>query len=66
MKKIFLVFVLLFFPVLGVSASSISNIDMDIFVEEDGDAIVTEKWMANVTEGTEGWHPYYNLGKFRN
>lgn len=62
MKKIFLVFVLLFFPVLGVSASSISNIDMDIFVEEDGDAIVTEKWMANVTEGTEGWHPYYNLG----
>lgn len=62
MKKIFLVIVLFFFPVLGVSASSISSIDMDIFVDGDGDAVVTEKWNANVTEGTEGWHPYYNLG----
>ena len=43
-------------------ATSINNIDMDIFIDAYGDAIITETWDAYVTEGTEGWHPYYNLG----
>ena len=62
MKKIFLFFVLLFSFILSVDASSISNIDMDIYVDNDGVATITETWNANVTEGTEGWHPYYNIG----
>ena len=45
-----------------VDATSISNIDMDIFVDMYGNAIITETWDTYVTEGTEGWHPYYNLG----
>lgn len=35
---------------------------MDIFIDKQGNALVTETWNAYVTSGTEGWHPYYNLG----
>ena len=45
-----------------VDATSISNIDMNIYVDNYGDAYVEEIWNAYVSEGTEGWHPYYNLG----
>ena len=45
-----------------VFANSISSIDMDIYVDNDGNAEVTERWSCNTTSGTEGYHPYYNLG----
>ena len=45
-----------------VDANSIDSISMDIFVDDNGDAYVTETWKCNVTEGTEVYHPYYNLG----
>ncbi|MBQ6282496.1 MAG: DUF2207 domain-containing protein [Bacilli bacterium] len=62
MKKIILFISLLIFPFLA-NASSISKVDMDIVLSNNGKAIVTETWDANVTDGTEGWHPYYNIGK---
>ena len=63
MKKI-LFFILCFFASISVvNASSISSIDMDIVLDEYGTATITETWKANVNQGTEGWHPYYNLGK---
>lgn len=43
-------------------ANSISKISMDIFVDDNGDAHITEIWNCNVTQGTEVYHPYYNLG----
>lgn len=46
-----------------VEANSIQSISMDIFVDDKGDAYVTETWKCNVTQGTEVYHPYYNLGK---
>ncbi len=45
-----------------VQANSIQSISMDIFVDNNGDAYVTETWKCNVTQGTEVYHPYYNLG----
>ena len=45
-----------------VEANSIQDISMDIFVDDNGDAYVTETWKCNVTQGTEVYHPYYNLG----
>ena len=45
-----------------VDATSVSNIDMDIFVDIYGNAFVIETWDAYVTDVTEGYHPYYNLG----
>lgn len=62
MKKILLFIVMLFSSIMVVDANTISNIDMDIFVDMYGNAIVTETWDAYVTGGTEGYHPYYNLG----
>ena len=62
MKKILLFVMLLLGPIMVVDATSISNIDMDIFVDIYGNATVIETWDAYVNQGTEGWHPYYNLG----
>ena len=45
-----------------VEANTIQSISMDIFVNDNGDAYVTETWKCNVTQGTEVYHPYYNLG----
>ena len=62
MKKLFFTFILMFTSIMVVDATSISNIDMNIYVDKYGNAYVEEIWDAYVTEGTEGWHPYYNLG----
>ena len=52
----------MFTSIMVVDATSINSIDMNIFVDNYGNAYVEEIWDAYVTEGTEGWHPYYNLG----
>ena len=61
MKKV-LFFILLFIPIIIVKANSISSINMDIFIDNNGDAIVNETWDAYVDSGTEGYHPYFNIG----
>ncbi len=53
--------ILLLIPI-SVRANSISNINMDIYLDNNGTAHVTEVWSANLNEGTEGYKPYYNLG----
>ena len=64
MRKIYLLLMglILFIPNM-VLANSISNIDMNIYVDDSGTAHVTEEWTANLYEGTEGYKPYYNLGE---
>lgn len=55
------------FPLI-VKANSISSIDMEIYLDKNGTAHVTETWVARLDQGTEGYKPYYNLGnaKFTN
>ncbi len=57
---------LLFLAVLAlfsnVKANSISKISMDIYVDNSATAHVTETWKCSASEGTEVYHPYYNLG----
>ena len=68
MKKIGLILTFAFaFLLFGfnVKANTINSIDMEIFVSNKGDAKVTEIWDVNLTENTEGYHPYYNLGNSR-
>ena len=60
-KKIFL-FLLMLIPFVKVNANSISKIDMDIYIDNDGNATITETWDAYVNQGTEGYHPYFNIG----
>jgi len=64
MKKIkyllFLIVGLLFTN--NVYANDIKKITMDIYVDNFGNAHITEEWTANLDKGTEGYKPYYNLG----
>lgn len=65
MRKIFKILfasILIFvFPIIA-KANSIDKIDMDIYIDNNGTAHVTETWSANLNQGTEGYKPYYNLG----
>lgn len=63
MKKIIKLIVILtsLFFIYSVNANSISSISMNIYVDNNGNAHVTEIWDANLESGTEGYKPYYNL-----
>lgn len=60
------ILIILFLAILGITksvqANSISKIDMDIYIDNNGDAQVTETWTCYANKGTEVYHPYYNLG----
>ena len=63
--KIFLIFLFMFIIFsLGknVQANSINKISMDIYVDNNGNAHITETWNCYANQGTEVYHPYYNLG----
>ena len=63
--KIFLlaIFAFIVFTFFNTSeANSIDSISMDIAIDDNGNASVTETWKCNVSQGTEVYHPYYNLG----
>ena len=62
MKYKYLLLLFLLMIASPVYANTISSIDMDIELNEEGDGIVTETWVASVYEGTELYHPYYNIG----
>lgn len=68
MKKIiniaiFSVFILIsfFFTTTKVSANTINSIEMDVYIDNNGNASVTEIWNANLNKGTEGYRPYPDL-----
>ena len=69
MKRFFKVFLLFAFCFIifgftkTVQANSIEKISMDIYIDKDGDASVTEVWNCQASSSTEVYHPYYNLGK---
>ena len=65
MKKYFkyiLLSFIMFITIGAVKANNISDINMDIYIDKNGDAHVRESWTANLTQGTEGYRFYNNLG----
>ena len=67
MKKInriiFLTFILLFFILIGnVHANTFHSVSMDIKVDNDGNANVTEIWDYTANENTENYHSFNNIG----
>ncbi|MBR1802546.1 MAG: DUF2207 domain-containing protein [Clostridia bacterium] len=68
MKKVFKIFFLFVFCFIAITisktaqANSISKISMDIYIDNNGNATVTEVWNCSVNQGSEVYHPYYNLG----
>lgn len=68
MKKYLKIFLILLFSLFifgfskKVEANSISKISMDIYIDNNGEATITEVWDCHNNQGTEAYHPYYNLG----
>ena len=61
-KKLLLFIFLLMLCPLYVKADHIYNIDMNIYLEEDGTAKITEIWDVKADSGTEWYKQMYNLG----
>ena len=61
-KKLMLFIFLLMLCPLYAKADHIYNIDMDIYLEEDGTARITEIWDVQADSGTEWYKQMYNLG----
>lgn len=62
MKKFILSFILMMLGFTSVvNANSINSITMNIYIDESGDANVTEIWDCVANEGTEFCHPYHDL-----
>lgn len=62
MKKVLLLIISLFIFAPSAYANTISSINMDVYIDSNGDAYITEIWNASVYEGTELYHPYFNIG----
>jgi uncharacterized membrane protein YgcG len=62
MKKLILTLAFFFIFSYKVSANEIKSIDMDIYVDNNGNAQIIETWDVYTNEGTEIYKPYYNLG----
>lgn len=62
-KIIFFVLLLSFFILIGnVEANSFNSINMDIYIDKNGNAHVTETWDYTADSGTENYHSYKNIG----
>lgn len=57
-KTKYLILFAFFLFVPQVKANTIKNIDMDVYIDENGDASVTETWKTNSNEGTEIYKGY--------
>lgn len=65
MKKIiniFITIVLLFLFITTYNANTINSIDIDVYIDQNGNATITEVWDAYLENGTEGYRAYSNLG----
>ncbi|MDO4341960.1 MAG: DUF2207 domain-containing protein [bacterium] len=63
MRKWFsLILISLFLFIPSVYANSIKNINMDIYIDDEGTAHVKEVWQVRATKGTEIYKTYNNIG----
>lgn len=63
MKKIiFIIFTFLFCTSTALATNHIYDIDMEIYVDKNGTAYITETWVVDGSDGTEWYKVYNNLG----
>lgn len=61
-RYIFIIFFIFFIFSLKVSANSLYNIDMNVTLNKDGSARITEVWDMKNSKDTEVYKAMYNLG----
>ena len=63
MKKVYAVIGIILILICSVvQANEMRSIDMNVFIDENGNANVTETWQYYSDSGTECYHSYKNLG----
>ncbi len=63
MKKTFCLLATAFFLAAGtLSAQQIRSLDIDVYINDEGDAYIKQLWDVNVVSGTEWYIPIENLG----
>ena len=63
MKKIILFLTIFIFPfIVDAESDVINDFKMDIYIDSNGDAYVTETWDATANMGSEFYHTYNNYG----
>ena len=62
MKKILFAIILFLFPNIVTYAITINNVDMQIYIDNNGNANVTETWDTYSNDDTEVYHSYYDIG----
>ena len=60
-KLLLILFMLIIFPI-NVFADDIYRIDMEIYLDESGNANITEKWNVQADSGSEWYKQLYNMG----
>lgn len=62
-KSLLFAFIFLFFILIGnVEANTFNSVNMDIYIDNNGDAHITEIWDYTANDGTENYHSYKNIG----
>ncbi len=61
MKKLLILFATVFCFSFNVKANTIYNIDVNTYIDKNGDAEITETWNVKGTDGTEWYHPFRDL-----
>lgn len=63
MKKIkyFLIIIFSFLFITNVKANTINKINMDVYIDQNGNAHITEVWDATLSQGTEGYRAFSGL-----
>ena len=59
--SMYLIFVIIILFSINVKANTINKIDMDVYIDSNGNASITEIWYASLTQGTEGYRSYSKL-----
>ena len=63
-KKIFILLATIFIlGIANVKANTIYSIDVDTYINENGDANITETWHVKGTDGTEWFHVLRDIGE---
>ena len=63
-KKILIsLVIILIIGITNVYANEIEKIDVDMYLNKDGSANVTETWVVDGSDGTEWYHPFRDLGE---
>ena len=58
-RLVILLFIIMFS--FNVKANTVNKIDMDVYIDSNGNARVIEIWHANLTSGTEGYRSFSKL-----